>query len=142
MYHKDEIRRWADLPDRTRVFTRLKNSKIFEWTLLQSAPTWLIDQYYIVDDNQAHIRKTMIDYPGTKLQYKTLSHQEDGDPTWVDSNNLNGILSDGMEYRIKPINLKIGDCVQITQDRIGCDVDNKYEISKSYLPRDKQRKNI
>ena len=57
MTHKDEIIRWANCPDDTKVWYRRAESM---WDIVVT-PLWLFDVDYIVDDKYAELRKAQAD---------------------------------------------------------------------------------
>jgi len=62
---KNEINRWADSPEGTKVWCR----QTIKW-VLYSAPSWSKKFQYIVDDCHAELRKLQIDEPETKFEMR------------------------------------------------------------------------
>ena len=91
--HGEEMKRWAEAPDRTKVWHKMKAAD--SWAL-DGAPAWLHDILYIVDDEWAELRKAQID--GKQLQIKL-------DGEWVDADLSDGYLPEVVtpdRWRIKP----------------------------------------
>ena len=96
--HAEEIKYWADYPDRTRVWHRHKEKKLW---VLTSSPSWFKDRIYIVDNEWSELRKAQAD--GKQLQFKY------GNSPWIDGTlTLEEIKNygDNKEWRIKPENRK------------------------------------
>ena len=93
--HRNEIIRWAKSPVNTEVWTRAKNcssdlDKV--WHLL-SAPQWVKDNYYVVDDMYATLRKAFFD--GETIEYLYANG------IWRETSNLDW-CQPLEKYRIKP----------------------------------------
>lgn len=71
MRHKEEIVRWANSPDGTKVWEKLNSG----WHL-STYPAWSPNVPYIVDDEWAELRKAQAD--GKQLQYCDIYNK------WVD----------------------------------------------------------
>jgi len=70
MKHKEEIIRWANCPDGTKVWNKKDG---FEWRTSEE-PLWLIHHEYIVDDEYSEIRKAQAEgetilYYGKEVPY-------------------------------------------------------------------------
>ena len=93
--HVDEIKYWAEHPNRTKVW--IKSSNDTSWKLSDSCIAWFSSSKYIVDDEWAELRKAQAD--GKQLQCK-----------YEDSNWINCTLTleeiknygNNKEWRIKP----------------------------------------
>ena len=90
MKHKDEIIRWANAKQGTKVWSKLSNKK---WLLVNSAQ-WNPNNIYIIDDEYAELRKASAD--GKIIQYK---HGSEWFDTLTDSWE---IAIDISKYRVKP----------------------------------------
>ena len=93
MKHKDEICRWANCPDGTKVWIKDEET---EWYL--GKPIWFAHRKYIVNDAWAEIRKAFVD--GKTIEYKDRE-------CWIESiyenvHNFNLSNLDIENYRIKP----------------------------------------
>ena len=88
--HKDEIIRFANAEQGTKVWSKISNEK---WLLVNSAQ-WNPNNIYIVDDEYAELRKASAD--GKIIQYK---HGSEWSDTLTDSWE---ITIDTSRYRIKP----------------------------------------
>jgi len=63
--HCNEIKRWADSPEGTKVWCK----QTIKW-VLYNAPSWSKKFQHIVDDCHAELRKRLVDFPGTEFEYK------------------------------------------------------------------------
>ena len=91
MKHKNEIMRWANSPEGTRVWIKQEDGI---WSK-PYVPTWKKDSTYIVDDEWAEIRKAFFDN-------KTIQFLNE---EWEDSgvSDINVYQGESREfYRIKP----------------------------------------
>ena len=61
--HEDEIFRWAQQPEGTKVWCKRKGDK--HWGLMKT-PGWFPDNQYIVDDEYATDRMRIIETEGEK----------------------------------------------------------------------------
>jgi len=90
--HRDEIKRYADSPDGTKVWSK-SDGGIWATTI---TPAWNKNYIYIVDDMYAELRKESID---TSRPIQTFNFVS-GWVTIKDASELTGTLS---SYRVKPI---------------------------------------
>ena len=97
MKHKNEIKRWADCNEGTKVWHQHRSG--MTWSL-STIPNWYEGCNYIVDDEWAELRKAQAD--GKQLQYKEdLDLWKDTTFTNEDTNTLLGrwrIKTDEPEY--------------------------------------------
>ena len=63
MTHREEIIRWANSPDDTKVWVK----DISGWKIIDS-PNWYASRAYVVDDKWAELAKQFIDDP-TKVEF-------------------------------------------------------------------------
>jgi len=84
-----EFERWIDA-GRPRVWY----SDAGRLWVSTNCPRWDEDTTYIVDDEQAELRKLQIDKPETKFQIKILDRWRDAEPE--------ELWSTTYEYRVKP----------------------------------------
>ena len=91
--HIDEMRRWADAPDGTKVWS--KYSKNDSWIINNDPPFWPICDY-VVDDEWAELRKAEID--GHHLQLKT----QDGRWVWRELYSMYMETTTPDRWRIAP----------------------------------------
>ena len=63
MKHATEIKRWADMPEGTSVWTKDINGKWYK----TASPVWHKNEIYIVDDEWAELRKAQVD--GKQIEF-------------------------------------------------------------------------
>jgi len=68
--HKKEIRRWLDNKSEPKMWVRRKNDKLKVWDKISFDDCyWLDNYYYIVDDEQANLRKIAVDELDATFEY-------------------------------------------------------------------------
>ena len=109
-----EFERWI-LAGRPRVWVKVdRDAEISKWDTIE-VPFWNPSRtVYIVDDEQAEIRKHLVDNPNTKIQFRINSNRK-----WADIINPQFDIPN-CEYRVKP--KKIERRWRYAKDKDGCTI--------------------
>ena len=114
MTHANEIKRWADCPDGTKIWYKTPISTT--WSTIEY-PSWTERVKYIVDDEYAELRKAHTD--GKQIEFQSMSGvwwcMEN--PSWIEESS---------KYRIKP-EPKV---VKMTMEQLNKELGYEVEITK------------